>query len=425
VVEEVLDHLNVHRYSIMAHSAGAPYAMAFANRSPDRVQGALCLLAPWVGAGEGASGYKWLKYVPTGLIKTAQAAEWKVQAWMLGKPPAISYAGIGYNVRGPVLSPPTDDAPGRPNLATSLALREAKEADPGLSSFSDYDDLADFQGNYASRSTIHVNEDSTAKTSPGSAVTRNRSRSKSNRLFGGLWKGGDVPNLASPPSGKGSPKLKALKSMSSLRGTAASKASSKTLRPHTASRRSTVGTLGEDWNHLSPSTTSPTSSASSTPPDASRGHGRARRSISLTTSVTSHYSHTTSFYSKGHHQSSPPTNSAFDTSTSPSNPALGNALLAASHAESFRGTHADLLQILNHNQKPWGFSYGDFPHPVRVWYGDKDEKIAEGAVKWMEKTMRPGTCEVCIVKGAGHGLMYNGGVVVEALECLKETWPRK
>jgi hypothetical protein len=57
-----------------------------------------------------------------------------------------------------------------------------------------------------------------------------------------------------------------------------------------------------------------------------------------------------------------------------------------------------------------------------VWYGDKDEKIAEGAVRWMEKTMEPGLCEVTIVKGAGHGLMYNGGVVVEALEFLKETW---
>ena len=52
-MEEVLDHLNIDRCNIMAHSAGAPYAMAFANRSPERVQGDLCLLAPWVGAGEG------------------------------------------------------------------------------------------------------------------------------------------------------------------------------------------------------------------------------------------------------------------------------------------------------------------------------------------------------------------------------------
>jgi len=53
VVEEVLDYLNIDRYSILAHSAGAPYAMALANRAPHKVQGPLCLLAPWVGAGEG------------------------------------------------------------------------------------------------------------------------------------------------------------------------------------------------------------------------------------------------------------------------------------------------------------------------------------------------------------------------------------
>ena len=57
MVEEVLDHLNIDRYGIMAHSAGAPYAMAFANRNPERVQGDLCLLAPWVGAGEGGMLY--------------------------------------------------------------------------------------------------------------------------------------------------------------------------------------------------------------------------------------------------------------------------------------------------------------------------------------------------------------------------------
>ena len=48
-----------------------------------------------------AGGYKWLKYVPNGILKTAQAAEWKVQAWMIGKPPTIAYEGIGYNAVTP------------------------------------------------------------------------------------------------------------------------------------------------------------------------------------------------------------------------------------------------------------------------------------------------------------------------------------
>lgn len=53
VVEEVLDKLNIDQCSVMAHSAGAPYALAFANRYPERIRGDVCLLAPWVGGGEG------------------------------------------------------------------------------------------------------------------------------------------------------------------------------------------------------------------------------------------------------------------------------------------------------------------------------------------------------------------------------------
>ncbi|KAF8591906.1 alpha/beta-hydrolase [Ramaria rubella] len=429
VVDEVLDYLNVDRCGIMAHSAGAPYAMAFANRSPERIQGDLCLLAPWVGAGEGASGYKWLKYVPTGLIKTAQAAEWKVQAWMLGKPPAITYSGIGYNVHGPV-SYAADSSVGRPSLSSSLKTRQSKEtARPSCGSFSDYDDLADFRGKYASRSTIHVNDDYSNAHEPLSVSTsaeaqRKRASSKSNRFFGALWKTGEPsnsrPSTGSTPGKAASPKLKSLKSMSSLRGSTSMKTSPKAKRLQTSPRASTTGTIDED--HWYRHTSSPPSADFSTPPEGARGYGRSRRSISLSASVTSHYSHAPSFAPKGH-QLSP--SSAFDAPSSASNAALGNALLAASHAESSRGTHADLLQILNHSQKPWGFSYGDFPHAVKVWYGDKDEKIAEGAVKWLEKTMRPGSCQVCIIKGAGHGLMYNGGVVVEALEFLKENWTSK
>lgn len=57
VVEEVLDQLGIDQCGIMAHSAGAPYAMAFANRFPERVRGELCLLAPWVAGGEGGKSF--------------------------------------------------------------------------------------------------------------------------------------------------------------------------------------------------------------------------------------------------------------------------------------------------------------------------------------------------------------------------------
>lgn len=54
-MDEVLDLLRIDRCGIMAHSAGAPYALSFANRYPERVVGDVCLLAPWVGGGEGGN----------------------------------------------------------------------------------------------------------------------------------------------------------------------------------------------------------------------------------------------------------------------------------------------------------------------------------------------------------------------------------
>jgi len=81
-----------------------------------------------------------------------------------------------------------------------------------------------------------------------------------------------------------------------------------------------------------------------------------------------------------------------------------------------------LLQILNHDQQPWEFSYAAYPHTVRVWYGDRDEKIAENAVRWMERTMGPGRCGVQVVRGADHGLMYRSSVVVEVLERVRDVW---
>ncbi|ELU37904.1 alpha/beta hydrolase family domain-containing protein [Rhizoctonia solani AG-1 IA] len=99
---------------------------------------------------------------------------------------------------------------------------------------------------------------------------------------------------------------------------------------------------------------------------------------------------------------------------------LASALLQASHAESLKGGTADLLSILERDSKPWGFSYADVRQPVRVWYGDRDDKIGIGSVRWMERVMK--SCEVKIVKGAGHSLMTNAEVVVEVLESIAKEW---
>ncbi|OBZ78784.1 hypothetical protein A0H81_00607 [Grifola frondosa] len=119
---------------------------------------------------------------------------------------------------------------------------------------------------------------------------------------------------------------------------------------------------------------------------------------------------------------SPASENNAPTATQSFQAALGNALIAASHAESSKGTHNDLVQILNHDRQPWGFSYTAYPHNVRIWYGDKDEKIAENAVRWMENAMGPDKCNVKVVRGADHSLMFKSGVVVDVLERLCEYW---
>lgn len=49
VVEKVLDEMKISHLSVLAHSAGCPYALAAANRMKERVKGRIHLLAPWVG----------------------------------------------------------------------------------------------------------------------------------------------------------------------------------------------------------------------------------------------------------------------------------------------------------------------------------------------------------------------------------------
>jgi pimeloyl-ACP methyl ester carboxylesterase len=55
VAEEVLDLLQISECSVMAHSAGTPYALSFANKLPERIRGNICLLAPWVGGSDNST----------------------------------------------------------------------------------------------------------------------------------------------------------------------------------------------------------------------------------------------------------------------------------------------------------------------------------------------------------------------------------
>ncbi|KAF9056371.1 hypothetical protein BJ165DRAFT_1432889 [Panaeolus papilionaceus] len=420
IVEEVLDLLRIHQCSVMAHSAGAPYALSFANKLPHRIRGDVCLLAPWVGGSE-SSGYKWLKYVPNSILKTAQAAEWKIQAWMIGKPPTIAYEGIGYNAPPVAKSQSGDSSPrSSQNLASPVDTKPRPSI--GSSTFSEYDDLRDFDGRFESRSTLGIRSQANPE---GVYVTKR----KTSRGILEILKGSPTvspqhsQDKEKPSSSK---KLKGLRSMGSLKR---------------KSSRATLSRKSEPPSPLLPPplhidiglglenmafTTSPRDISGyhlpMTAPYVNGGVGpqtRAggRRSISFTSSKAA-----TSIPSS-------PSPSAFATSFTQSvggqpnhQAALGNALIAASHAESSKGTHSDLLQILNHENHSWGFSYAAYPHQVRVWYGDKDEKIAENAVRWMERTMGPDKCSVKVVKGADHGLMYRSSAVVDVFEWISSSW---
>ncbi|GBE78189.1 predicted protein [Sparassis crispa] len=444
VVEEVLDQMHIDQCSVMAHSAGAPYALAFANKYPERIRGDICLLAPWVGGGEGA-GYRWLKYVPNGILKTAQAAEWKVQAWMIGKPPTFVFEGIGFDAKSAPPTPSTARPPRTPTSATStpanaaatlLSSKQESEPRPSMSSgaFSEYDDLCDFEGRFESRSTLERRSINSQRTRTNSD-TKSPKRKPSRGFLGRLKSSQSSPQPQTPPEEKASGtgrgnKLKALRSMGSLRSKSRPSFSRATCQPSQApslppppSTDVGLGLDDLDW------AASPRLKASSSP-STMKGSPFKSTPASFDLSADDH-----SMYSRTNRRRSisfgaTESSTHFPSSPSPSNvptsanfqAALGNALIAASHAESSKGTHSDLLQILNHDRQPWGFSYSAYPHTVRIWFGDKDERIAENAVRWMESAMGPEKCKVEVVKDADHALMYKSGLVVDVLEQICGYW---
>ena len=397
------------------------------------------------------AGYKWLKYVPNGIIKTAQAAEWKIQAWMIGKPPSFQFEGIGFDASSPVASPVASKS----NVASPVASRSmstptrksASHAETKLemaprpsvsSAFSEYDDLRDFEGRFESRTSL--GRKSTNSDQNRAEVCSNKPlQRKSSRGFLGRLKSGQ-PQSPQDSGHRSGGKLKVLRSMGSLKG---KKSSPTSPVPPPVPQLPLVlpnsnGDIGLGLGNLDlegldlsdtirvKSTSTPPSAASATSPTSKNGvsiefpvddhfspRGSGRRSISLGIGERPTMS-----------TPSPLPSPVPEADTTPASyqAMLGNALVAASHAESAKGTHRDLVQILNHDRQPWGFSYATYPHTVRVWYGDHDERIAENAVRWMENTMGRDKCIVKVIEGADHALMYKSSVVIEVLESMTEFW---
>ncbi|KAF9518260.1 hypothetical protein BS47DRAFT_1379977 [Hydnum rufescens UP504] len=75
--------------------------------------------------------------------------------------------------------------------------------------------------------------------------------------------------------------------------------------------------------------------------------------------------------------------------------------MRGSHADALKGGTADLLSILDRgDSRPWGFSYTDVKHPVKV-DGAGDERLHNQDHQ-----------------GEGHGLLTNADVVVDVLESI-------
>ncbi|KAG8817601.1 hypothetical protein FRC17_011160 [Serendipita sp. 399] len=506
VCEEVIDTLGIKTCGLFAHSAGAPYALAFALRASHRINGSIHLLAPWVGGGIDVAGYKWLKYVPNSFIRAAQNAEWKVHGWKLGKPPTIVYEGIGFDPKAPPTPSSNAVTPTKSTfsngylpltadalkgiedpLSTQITLTSAskKGADARLDvpsptngvprtsmgGWSDYDDLADFEGRFSSQTTLPTAPPVPPLPNGIQSAPIGKKRG-TNKLFG-MLKSPETPSAASqsPPSpvhtsAKSPPqKLKGFRSITLLKDKFTGQknsGSSKHAMPKLETNLESIGTgLGIDVEFKSESgehTKSGIEAWASTCSSSIAHHQgfvdsrpgspisasaeshtfpRSRRSVSLTASAAPTIqtlasapatiqrarstpvhprplSGESTTFSIGSHKQRQPRPMA--TTTAPTS-SVATALLRASHREAQKGLANDLLSILERDAKPWGFSYADVRQKVKVWYGDKDEKIGEAGIRWMERVMRD--CELTICKGKDHSLMTCASVVVEAMESLQ------
>ncbi|KAG0249523.1 hypothetical protein BG011_009215 [Mortierella polycephala] len=73
IVEEMANGFNIQKFSVMGHSCGAIYAMACALRLKTRIVGTVWLMSPWVHLTL-AKRMKWIKHVPTTLLKSQSTA---------------------------------------------------------------------------------------------------------------------------------------------------------------------------------------------------------------------------------------------------------------------------------------------------------------------------------------------------------------
>jgi len=424
IVERVVDEMKIKQFSVLAHSAGCPYALAAATRMKERVVGKIHLLAPWVGTDvdnskspcltsivsrmELTTGYKWLKWVPNGIIKSATAAEWRLQSYFLGKPPPLSYSPIGYTAQATsssaylplgsarnasMLSVAGTRKPSLLHRASSIVLR-TKNSNLNTIAEPEYVNLAEL-----------------TEVQSGILPMRPLISAKA-RSWKGI--GNEVPKVdkkdltrLQPPGRDIHDPWKSSSRDSSTSSLHRIPSTSNTPRPLDFGLSEGFDRFPSD---MIPKPLGSTNSPAPTP----KKKGFTAYSYS--------YSYS---YSRSPTASSSRISTRPDSPSRPSGPSFSVALQQASHAECEPGTTSDLLSIVlgrQHANRPWQYAlnYADFSLPVKIYWGQDDDKISEKSVRWMEKTMVAGV-ELLVLEGEGHNLMTSSGVMLSVFQSLREA----
>ncbi|SPO34735.1 uncharacterized protein PSFLO_00206 [Pseudozyma flocculosa] len=422
VVNEVADRLGLARFSLLAHSAGAPYAMATALVFGERLVGPVHLLSPFTGA-SAESGYRWLRYVPDGVIRTAQVADWKLQGWKLAK----AANGVSHDTPKSTRASETSAAgtpasfvscqtdwnafsPARGEGATAMRRTESDSSHAGAAAASGLVALP----SSTSTTTLGPSPTSTPSGQAGTSAaatgpTLNKKASFS--FLGGLLGARQAQSESSSPTSDAAPATDG-SGAAAYRGrpgrhrySLSRSVSISSTTPSCASQEKLTIDERCEWLERSPSD----------------GGQRLRKPVA----ELPHSRSTGTLSSEASRRQSRAPSSSGDSASIYSTPerglviepdaGLGVALLRASHSESQRGSASDLSLVLG--KKPWGFDFTDVRHPCRIWHGSRDERVSLASAKWMERSLDD--CRLHVVEGAGHNLMTNTAVIFEVLESIK------
>ncbi|KAI8327873.1 Alpha/Beta hydrolase protein [Chlamydoabsidia padenii] len=84
VVIQLMDHLGIDKFSIIAQSVGTVFAMALAHQYSSRIEGTMYMISPWVSTQQ-ANTFKWSRRLPASLVTKTLSFAMDV-IWLFSKP---------------------------------------------------------------------------------------------------------------------------------------------------------------------------------------------------------------------------------------------------------------------------------------------------------------------------------------------------